>query len=297
VTRARATTGEKQRKHAEQLRTRIGRGRKQGAGPRYCGTGTQGLLTVHARDRKRADEAMVHLQRVKALAAKRPSIPADEPVRVGEYRDAVGLALVYITDREYERYLALAIPEGLYFGASELAWQKDMGGRYTRAYEQALARERDSLARVKTWYERKDALATELVRSYQQVKEHGSADWVLAGAARAALVSRNFADQMYRAPIPESLNAAQSEAYCDEFAVRIADPLAERAKSAFEYCLARSTEFQVFNAFSRMCEQELQQGDPEAFPATAELFGRASYTAARMDAIGVQVGSDATVKR
>jgi TolA-binding protein len=294
VKRARATTGEQERKHAEALRARIRRGRKRDTGPRYCGTDTQAIITVHARDHKRADQAMAHFDTVARLAAKQPSVPADDNVRTVAYRDAVGMAAIYAADRKYEQYLALAIPEGLYFGASELAWQRSAGGRLARAYEQALAREQDSAKRFIAWYTKKDALAAELVGRYQGAAAAGSPHWTLAGAARAALVSRNFADQMYRAPVPDNLRSEeQVDAYCDELAVRYGDPLNARAKTALEYCLARSTEFQFFNEFSRMCEQELQQGDAEGYPATHEVFSSSSFTAIRMDSVGVQLGGPA----
>jgi hypothetical protein len=77
-------------------------------------------------------------------------------------------------------------------------------------------------------------------------------------------------------------------AYCDGLAEQ-ADPLVVTAKEALRYCLERSTEFQFFNEFSRMCEEELQQGDAESFPATNELFGRSIYTDSRLDVVGVQV--------
>ncbi len=292
VKRSRANAGEQERAHAEDLRDKIARGKqggKRGDKRKYCGTDTQALITVHARDGKRATEAMQHFETVVKLAAKKPSIPADDAQRVDAWRDAVGMAIVYRADQKYERYLALEIPDGLFFGAAELEWQKDMGGKYARAYEQALAREQDSKARVAKWFAEKDALATELVEQYGSVKASGSPYWMLAGAARAALVSRNFADQLYRAPVPENLKTEeQADAYCDELATRYGDPLTERAKGALEYCLARSTEFQFFNAFSRMCEEELQQGDAEKYPATNELFGKSTYTGIRMDAVGVQ---------
>ena len=46
----------------------------------------------------------------------------------------------------------------------------------------------------------------------------------------------------------------------------------------FTYCIERSTEFQFFNEFSRLCEDEMQQWDAEKYPATNELFGTSIYT-------------------
>ena len=99
---------------------------------------------------------------------------------------------------------------------------------------------------------------------------------------------RKFADQLYRAPIPDTIRTEEEkDAYCDELAKR-ADPELETAKEALRFCLSRSTEFQFFNEFSRMCEEELQQSDADEFPATNELFGSSVYTDSRLDVFGVQ---------
>jgi hypothetical protein len=86
-------------------------------------------------------------------------------------------------------------------------------------------------------------------------------------------------------------------AYCDALAESYGDPLTATAKGALEYCLQRSTEFQFFNDFSRMCEEELQQGDAEKYPATNELFGRSIYTDSRLDVVGVQVDLEGDKKK
>ena len=57
---------------------------------------------------------------------------------------------------------------------------------------------------------------------------------------------------------------------------------------AFTYCLERSTEYQFFNQFSDMCQEELQQRKPDEYPATNEMFGRSIYTDSRLDVVGVQ---------
>ena len=99
---------------------------------------------------------------------------------------------------------------------------------------------------------------------------------------------QNFADQLYRAQVPKHFRTQDEvDSFCFELVDR-AQPLEQMAVQAFEYCLDRSTKYQFFNDFSRMCEEELQQREPDRFPATNELFGTAEYTDARMDVVSVQ---------
>jgi len=46
-----------------------------------------------------------------------------------------------------------------------------------------------------------------------------------------------------------------------------------------------------------MCEEELQQGDAEKYPATNELFGRSIYTDSRLDVVGVQIDLEGDKKK
>ncbi len=296
IQRKKASAGEDARKKAEKLRTRAKK--KKDALPKYCGTATQALITVHKRDGKKAAEAMSHFDAVLRASSKKPNIPADDLARVDDYKNAVGMALVYTADKKYEEYLALEIPGNLFFGASAEEWKKELGGKYEKEYKDALAKETDSKKRFGDWFDRKKKLGGELIEGYAKVKASGSPYWTLAAAARTALVNRNFADQLYRAPVPENLkNEDQKDAYCDELAIRYGDPLTATAKEALEYCLARSTEFQFFNSFSRMCEEELQQSDADKYPATNELFGTSIYTDSHLDVVGVQVDIDGGAKK
>ena len=111
---------------------------------------------------------------------------------------------------------------------------------------------------------------------------------MLAAAACSAIVYQNFADQLYRAEVPRAIRT--EEAY-DDYCFGLADyaqPLEEAATKALGYCLDRSTEYQFFNEFSRMCEEELQQRAPDQYPATNEIFGESHYTRSRLDTVGVQ---------
>jgi hypothetical protein len=112
---------------------------------------------------------------------------------------------------------------------------------------------------------------------------------MLAAAARSAMVSQNFADQLYRAEVPSSFKTEEEYfAYCDALG-DMAGPIQESAVQKFTYCLDRSTQYQFFNEFSRLCEDELQQRDPDKYPATNEIFGDSIYTDSRPDIVDVQL--------
>jgi hypothetical protein len=130
-------------------------------------------------------------------------------------------------------------------------------------------------------------LGKELQDQYAVVKGTGSPYWVLAAAARTAGVLQNFADQLYRADVPSDFRSQEQVwAYCDALADQ-ADPVQEQAMGAYTYCVERSTEYQFFNEFSRLCEEEMQQRDATKYPATNELFGVSIYTASRIEKTGV----------
>ena len=183
------------------------------------------------------------------------------------------------------------MPEGLDFTVEE--WKKDSGlPKWEREYKEQKATFEASAKRFKEFFDKKVSVASELQERYAKVKSSGSPYWVLAAAARSAVSMQNFADQLYRAEVPSSFKVEdQVFAYCDALADKAAVPQ-KMANDAFTYCLERSTEFQFFNDFSRMCEGELQQRDPEKFPATEELFGTSVYTDSRLDVIGVQTSLD-----
>ncbi|MEM6296206.1 MAG: hypothetical protein AAGA54_33345 [Myxococcota bacterium] len=285
VKRQKANAGEKTREKARKLRRKAKK--KKNDLPKFCGNPTQGIVTVHSRDGKKAKQAQGHFSSALKLSAKKPSIPAEETERVEAYKNAVGMSMVYQADQKYEDYLTNTMPEGLDFTVEE--WKKDSGlPKWEREYKEQMKTAEESKKRFKEFFDKKVSVARELQERYAKVKSSGSPYWVLAAAARSAITMQNFADQLYRAEVPRSFKVEdQVFAYCDALADQAAVPQ-KMANDAFTYCLERSTEFKFFNEFSRMCEAELQQKDPEKFPATEELFGTSVYTDSRLDVVGVQ---------
>lgn len=289
IKREKANAGKDVKEKARKLRRKAKK--KKNDLPKFCGNPTQGIVTVHARDGKKAKTAQGHFSTALKLSAKKPKLPAEEVERVEAYKNAVGMSMVYSADQKYEEYLQNVMPEGLDFTVEE--WKKDSGlPKWEREYKEQMKTAQDSKKRFKEFFDKKVSVAKELQERYAKVKTSQSPYWVLAAAARSAISMQNFADQLYRAEVPRSFKVEdQVFAYCDALADQAAMPQ-KLANDAFTYCLERSTEFQFFNEFSRMCEAELQQRDPEKFPATEELFGTSVYTDSRLDVVGVQTSLD-----
>ena len=256
---------------------------------KFCGTATAGIITVHERDKKLAGEAQKRFSSVKSLAKSKVDIPPDDVRRIEDFRNAVAMAQVYQADVDYEEYLTVEMPGDLNFHVDE--YKKDSGlPKWEKEYKEQVKKRDDSVKRFQTFMDKKLGLGQKLITAYDGVvAQKQSPYWMLAAAARSAMVSQNFADQLYRAEVPKNFKTEEEYfAYCDALSDK-AVPIEQAALEKFTYCLDRSTTFQFFNEFSRLCEAELQQRDPDKYPSTEELFGTSEYTAARPDRVDVQL--------
>jgi TolA-binding protein len=256
--------------------------------PKKCGSPTQGVITVHRRGSKRAEAGQARFKKIIKMVGKgdKIQIPEDDKKRAEDFRNAWAMSMVYVADQKYEEYLKIEMPEDLDFVVEE--YMKDSGiPAWEKKYAEQVKKAEDSKKRVGAFFEKKMGMAGELEQRYAEIKGTGSPYWVLAAAARTASVLQNFADQLYRADIPQDFRTQdQVWAYCDALA-DTAGPVEEKALAAYVYCIDRSTEFQFFNEFSRLCEEEMQQRDATKYPATNELFGVSVYTASRIDRVNV----------
>ena len=260
--------------------------------PKYCGSDTKGIITVRRRDKKDAAAAQARFKKVAKLVKKKIEIPAEETERAEEFKNAWAMSLVYMNDQEYEEYLKLKMPDDLEFNVEE--WRKDSGiPSWERKYAAQVKKRDESIAAFKEYNEKKMNLAGKLGEGYKAVESTGSPGWILASAARRATILQNYADQLYRAPVPESIKTEeQYYGYCDQLS-DYAVPLEQKAVELFTYCIDKSTQYQFFNTFSRMCEDEMQQSDAEKYPATNETFGSSIYTDSRIEMADVfKVPSD-----
>ncbi|MEZ4452377.1 MAG: hypothetical protein R3B09_23115 [Nannocystaceae bacterium] len=297
IQRKQAVAGEKARQAAEALKRKAKKaeqkkesGKKKVEIPKYCGSATSGIIQVFPRSKKKSDDAQKHFNEVLKLAkTSKISIPEEDRRRAEDYRNAVAMAQVYQADRDYEEYLTLEMPGGLNFNVEE--WKKDSGlPKWEKEYKEQVKKRDESVKKLTDWKTKKEGLGAKLVTAYDGVVEaKQSPHWMLAAAARSAMVSQNFADQLYRAEVPSEFKTEEEYfAYCDALG-DMAGPIQEAAVGKFTYCLDRSTQYQFFNEFSRLCEDELQQRDPDKYPSTNELFGTSIYTNSRPDRVDVQL--------
>ncbi|WAS94702.1 tetratricopeptide repeat protein [Nannocystis punicea] len=298
IKRKKAQAGDKARAAAEALKKKVKKGtEKKGAAastkkqeiPEYCGSATSGIITVHSRNKKKADEAQKYFDSVLKMAKNKINVPEEDRDRREDFANAVAMSGVYKADRGYEEYLKIEMPGGLSFFVEE--WKKDAGlPKWEKEYKEQVAKKADSTKRFLEFYEKKTKQGQALQAQYDGiVGAKQSPYWMLAAAARSAMVSQNYADQLYRAEVPKEFKTEdQAYAFCDELGDR-AQPIQEDAVKKFSFCLERSTTFQFFNEFSRLCEEELQQREPDKYPATEEIFGISQYTASRPDRVDVQL--------
>lgn len=301
VERKVAQAGEKARQRAAELKRKdkaikakkaAGSGKAKQEIPKNCGTATSGIVKVFPRNKKKADEAQKYFDSVLKSAKGKVSIPEDDRQRAEDFRNAVAMAQVYRADVQYEQYVVIEMPTGLSFFVED--YKKDSGlPKWEKEYKEQVKKKEDSVKRFTEFYQKKGKLGQELQKTYDAIVEaKQSPYWMLAAAARSAMVSQNYADQLYRAEVPSEFKTEEEAyAFCDELSDK-AQPHQDAAVAKFSYCLEKSTTFQFFNAFSRLCEEELQQRDADKYPSTAEIFGKSQYTASRPDRVEVQIDLD-----
>jgi TolA-binding protein len=299
ITRKRAVSAVAEIEKRKRLEERLAKSKKKKDGkededekkkkfkpPQNCGNPTQGIITVHKRDKKKSEAAQTRLTRILKTVGKGIEIPKDDEKRANDFRNAWGMAMVYKADAKYEQYMQLEMPGDLDFNVED--WKKGSGiPKWEKEYAEQVKKKDDSTKRFSEFYDKKIKLGTELKGEYAVVKNTASPYWVLAAAARTAMVNQNFADQLYRAEVPQSFKTQEQVwAYCDALADQ-AQPVQDEALAAFTYCIEKSTEYQFFNVFSRLCENEMQQRDADKYPATNEMFGESIYTASQIGRVGV----------
>lgn len=251
-----------------------------------CGLPTQGIVTVHRRDTKLAASAQDRFKTILKLVRKRQRAnPEGEGKHEPDFADAWAMAIVYQADAQYEEFFRIDVPEDLDF---VLGPGRNSGDRVAeRRYKAQLEKREDSYKRLRSFFEQKLELGGELQNRYFEVKSTGSPYWTIVAAARVASLLQNFADQLQRAKLPARVRSVDSiKAYCDSLAEH-AKPVEEQALHAWSYCVERSTDYQFFTEFSRLCEAEVQARDPKSYPATHELFGESVYAGTGLASVGV----------
>jgi hypothetical protein len=170
-------------------------------------------------------------------------------------------------DRAFEEYLSLRFPAGLNFDP---------------APERKAIAER-SRKRFDEWITARNKIGGVAVKKYEEILTIKDAATSIAAAARIAQVSQNQSDALFTAEIPKNVRTGPYaeegvEAFCDRM-TEVAEPLDARALQAFSVCLNKSTELGWFSDWSKLCERELGQINPNEYPTATELRARPDQVA------------------
>lgn len=220
--------------------------------PKRCGDETQGELSVVPRDERKVKAAM---------AAYAAAIAEYEKGAItGDTRGALywyAQARFGTLERQYEQYLAMQIPGNLTFSARQPALAEQSRKRFT------------------AWFDGKSNLGVAMKKEYEAIIGLKDGAVAIAAAARLGAISQNFSVQLFRAEIPVDQRTGPyaeetSQAYCDEL-LKVAEPLQQFAETSYEACLSTSTKLGWFSEWSRTCERELGQLQPDRYPKAFEL--------------------------
>jgi tetratricopeptide (TPR) repeat protein len=249
------------------------------------------IITLHERKPPLAREAQSHfatalkLYQNGAAAKKVPGKDESErDARVHDLGFYAADARMLQGDAEYEKFLALQLPDGLAFAPG--------------AKGRARAKDAESRKRLEAWLFQKGRRLEESRRIYQSVILLKQAHWAIAAAARIGQLFQIFAHQLEGAPIPTPPPAPAGidavtwrgyfrDGFCDEIGNHVAQ-LDDKAEDALKMCLDKSTELSWFNEWSQLCETELNALKPGPYPLATELRAEPGYFAAATDRAPVQ---------
>jgi TolA-binding protein len=244
-----------ERQRAIVLRNKKGRKRTVQT---QCGPESKVKITLVKRDERKVKDAMAAFNAaVKAYDGMKGGDAAkDDNAGAGLAQYWAGMAKFYLTEPAYETYVGLAFPTNLNFDPKNESVRKK------------------SLKRFDEWYAKKDGNSKDLATRYRGAMSVGDPSFAIAAAARIGQVAQNASDALFTAEIPSNIRAYEEavEVYCDTLMDK-AEPLEAFTVDAFTTCLGKSTEFGYFSEWSRLCERELGQIQPDKFPTASELRG------------------------
>jgi len=221
--------------------------------PKRCGDETKGELTIVPRDDRKVRAAMTAFGSAIAEFEQAGTIAGDKRGALYHY----ALARFGKVEREYEQYLAMAIPTGLAFDSRKPA----IAARSRKRFE--------------AWFASKSKLGAGMRKQYESIIGLKDGAISISAAARLGAISQNFSAQLFRAEIPADQRSGPyaedtALAYCDAL-MSVAEPLELDARASYEGCLKTSTRLGWFSEWSRACERELGQLMPDTYPKAFEL--------------------------
>jgi tetratricopeptide (TPR) repeat protein len=233
------------------------------AAQKQCGDATRTKLTVVARDARKVKDAMAAF--AATAAAWGQSGQVGQSGQAGGKLGAEALAARHYyaqarlaeADREYEAFLAIAMPANLDF------------------HKAAPAIQAKSLQRFDAWLRDRKQTAEAAVQKYEVARQVTDNATSIAAVARLAQIQHNQADALFTTEIPLPVRTGafaedKIEAFCDRMS-EVGDPLEEAAIRGYQVCLEQSKRLGWFGDWSKLCERELGQLRPVDHPPASEL--------------------------
>jgi TolA-binding protein len=222
--------------------------------PTQCGPEWHMKVTVIARDPRKVKAA---LDAFHAAEAEFEHVSGKTGGDEAGARYYYAQAKLVHADQVFESYLALAFPSNLDFDPARAAIRTQ------------------SLARFDRWLVTRTKIGADAKARYDAIVQLKDAATAIAAVARIGQISQSLSDTLFTAEIPRDVRtgpyaADKVEAFCDQMAI-YTEPLDKTALDTYGTCLAQSTRLGWFSEWSRLCERELGQIQPDKFPTALEL--------------------------
>ncbi len=236
---------------------RTSKRRKGSSQPTQCGPESKIKLVTVNRDERLVKDAMSAFGKAVAEFGSGGDKATGDSSSTGSARYWVGQARFYQAEKDYEEYLANRFPRGLDFDPNN----KSIAARSNK--------------RLTEWITTKTKTGQTAREKFEVTIGNKDAASAIAAAARLGQIQQNFSDALFTAEIPEDVRTGQFadekvEAFCDKL-TELAEPLAAKSLEAYTACLSRSTDLGWFSEWSRLCERELGQIEPDKYPTASEL--------------------------
>jgi outer membrane protein assembly factor BamD (BamD/ComL family) len=234
---------------------------------KQCGDATRTKLTAVPRDARRVAEAMAAFAAAAAAwgqAGGKPGAKSGGDALAARHYYAQ--AKLAEADREYEAFLAIAMPANLDFHRADPA------------------RSARSLQRFDAWLARRKQTAEAAIQKYEAARQATDNATSIAAVARLAQIQHNQADALFTTEIPLPVRTGafaedKIEAFCDRMA-EVGEPLEEAAIRGYQVCLEQGRRLGWFGDWSKLCERELGQLRPIEHPPASELRAAPTRAAA-----------------
>ena len=151
--------------------------------------------------------------------------------------------------------------------------------------------------KLKAWLARQHQQSEKARRQYGTLRELKDPAWALASMARTGQLLAGFASRLVRSepqPPPPTPRGREPEdfartfnAYFCDTVTDLAEPLEAQATALFTQCLAAAAEQNVSDAWTRICERELNRIRPSTDPVDAEIRPQPGYAAPVSDTAAI----------